>query len=184
LIAAGVGASVAQVIRLLRRRRERAQRDLPVPWNVPLRAPLWSRASDTASIVAWGSSACAVVAALGFAGVAVGIAATMGLLTLGMERATAHFGTRALTFSPDGLRIQQRRGEFLLRWDNIDDVQQTGANHHVVEITVRSAEGIPVYRDGPTARLLLSEWTAGLAPATLARAIRDGAARGDRAAAN
>jgi hypothetical protein len=101
-----------------------------------------------------------------------------------MERASGYWGTRALMFTPDGLRVQHRRVEFLLRWDNIDDVQLTGANHHMVEITLRSAEGIPAHRDGLTARLLLSEWTAGLAPATLARAIRDGAARGDRAATN
>jgi len=199
---AAAGAVVRQVTLLLRRRRERAQRELPVAWNVALRDPIWSRASDAATVIAWGSGACAVVAAFGFVGVAVGMAATFGLLTFGMARVMGGWEARALTFTSDGLRVHFRRAELLVRWDNIDGVELTGAKHHLVEITVRSAEAVlasvhprtartlrqATYRladrDGPIARIMFSDWTAGLAAATLARAIRDGAARGDRAATN
>jgi hypothetical protein len=202
-LAVAVAATAMRAVTMqLRRRRERAQTGVAVPWNVPLRAPLWSRASDGMPVIAAGAFVAAAVAALGFVGVAAGMAGTIMLAGLLMTWIAGRLEARALTFTPDGLRVHRRGVTFLLRWSNIDDVQRTGANDHMVELNVLSvAEAVAsadppteaarrqvVYSlhdgDGPSGRYRMSEWTAGLAPATLARAIRDGAARRGRAAAN
>jgi hypothetical protein len=202
-LALAVGATVARAVTThLRRRRERAQAEMAVPWNVLLRQPIWSRASDGMPVLAAGAFVAATVAALGFAGVAVGMAGTVAIVGVLMLWITSRLEARALTFTPDGLRVHQRGVEFLLRWNNIDGVERTGANDHVVELTLLSrseaaSSAVPPTEqarrrvtnclydgDGPTGRYRLSEWTGGLAAATLVRAIREGAAQRGRAAAN
>jgi hypothetical protein len=202
-VAAAAGSAALHLAtRQARRRRERAQRDLPVDWNVPLREPLWSRGGDAAPFVAVAAGVAAGAAALGFAGVGVGIVATVVLLIAWMAWFTDFATIRSLTFTAEGLRVQKRRAAFLVRWENIDGVERTGANDHVVQIEVRSAQDVLASvrpqtaralryvsfsladREGPTATISLAEWTAGLAPSTLARALRDGVARRARAAAN
>lgn len=202
LAVATAAAVVHLAIRQARRRRDRGQRDLPVAWNVPLREPLWNRGGDAAPFLAVAAGIAAGAAALGFAGVGVGIVATVVLLAASMAWGLDFATIQALTFTAEGLRVQQRRTEFLVRWENIDAVERTGVNDHVVQIGVLSAQDVlasvrpqtaralrhATYsladRDGPMATIILGEWTAGLSPATLARAIRDGVATRARAAAN
>lgn len=192
-LAVGIAAELhAIVIALLQRRRARAQRGGTVPQGVTLRAPLWMKWQDPFGSVRLMALLGAIVAATGFAGVAVGIVSTLFVLfaALWVFGLPGMGQCDGLTFEAEGLRVHQRDATFLVRWEamnQVDGAKSDGFHRILVEVDdIRPAlaslkpdtwktriwAGIVLgTMEGPRGTLTLVRWAAGLDETVLARAL-------------
>jgi hypothetical protein len=131
----------------------------------------------------------AIVAAIGFPQVALGIALALGgFVTFGFTM----FRGPDLTIEPAGLRFHYGAAHFLVPWPAIRVVESFGPDHHqMVRLGIADLDGVrdSVSPDTPRNRkrvrdafglsqdeILLMPWTAGIDGQTLERAIREGQA--------
>jgi len=194
-LAIGTAAALcAELIHRLARRRARRQAGADVPRGVRLHRPFWLTLDESLAIVDFGCPLAAAAAALGFAGVGIGILLTMCLLPAFMAvTSLISVSAEDLTFEDDGLRVHlRRRSSFLIRWSAIAAVDREGPSERALthlELletasavasvhpdTARNRRDVAIATwDGnqPGGKLTLVGWTAGLDAPVLARAIRE-----------
>ena len=184
LLISGVGGVASTLTGRALARRARRQRSTVVAWEVRLRRPQWVKL-EMFGMLLWGAGLLAALpAAAGLSSVSVGVLLTL-LVMVGVPALSDLFVSPVdLTFEVGGLLMHLGAVSFQVPWALITRVEPVGPDHyrmlnlHIADRAASIASATPAT---PSA---FSEWTVGLAPATLARAIRDGAARRDRADSN
>lgn len=188
LVVAVTGAGYETLTHRLARRRARRYR-AAIPWNVPLARPRWLLETFWFGWV--GAALGAVVAAMGFPGVGLGLALALGAFAVfGMATFHRMYPSR-LTFEALGLRVGGKRFSLLVPWRVIREVQSMGMNSVRLHLAASASHAASVEPDTPRNRqlreallmswgnetiLMLADWAGGLDAATLGQAIE--AARG------
>jgi hypothetical protein len=174
----------------LQRRRTQRVRQTEVAFGVRHTQPLWMTLILPSLALAMGALLAALVAAVGFAGVAAGVLLIFAGIAVFVPFATFGMAPRGLTFEADGLRIHiGGGGSFVVPWTAIAHIDGIGPDHsQILHLRLIDADAIIashepndprvrvrvesfVQRSGDGARLTMMPWTAGLDGPTIARTI-------------
>lgn len=159
-----------------------------------MRKPVWIRLDGPLTFLGLIGALGAIVAAIGFPGVGVGILLSLGLL-VGFGFLIPDEPRGGLTFEDDGMRLHIGEAHCLVPWSSISNIETIGPEGFVMlRMAIADPQGVvnSVSPDTPKNRerfrslvqgigasqgdMLLHPWTAGLDGQTLERAIREGIA--------
>jgi hypothetical protein len=177
----------------MQRRTGRRQRRLESLLGIRFRTPIWMMLIECSIPIEIGGALAAVVATLGFVGVADGLFLTFALLGLCVPFFKIGMQPRWIVLEPAGMRMAVARATFLVPWTTVRRFEQIGPDHFLgLNIILEDSESVleSVRPDDPKAReriktllqsspasgagLLLMPWAAGLEGHALERGIREG----------
>lgn len=201
-LAIGVVLGVTRYAIVRARARRAALRTAEsIPWGVRLQEPTWSRASGPLAVLAFAAALCGVASFVRQPGIGAGMAGTIVLAVVAVHRVAERWSARAIAFAADGLQVHLRGARFLIRWEDVADVEPT-ANRELAELNVlsvrralasvepnddraRTRASSALYDGtGVTGRLLLPGALASVDGATLAKALAAAAQRRGGSAVN
>jgi len=175
------------------RRTGRRQRRLESLMGIQFRTPIWMMLIECSIPIEIGGALAAVVATVGFVGVANGLFLTFALIGLSMPLFKIGLQPRWIVLEPNGIRMAVSRATFLIPWTTFGRIEPFGPDHFVaLNVILKDSESVleSVLPDDSKARerirtliqsspqggagLLLMPWTAGLDGRTLERGIREG----------